>query len=78
MQEGSVSIDLKPFHVVCHRREIEGRLVTQTYSIYVNNECYLKPPRGKKLSRREAYWICAFLNGDTTSKYAPRSIPKAA
>lgn len=55
---------LKPFHVVRHRREEGGRMVTTTHSIYENNKPYLKPPRGKKLSQREARWIVAFLNGD--------------
>ncbi len=56
---------LKPFHVVQHRRDIGGKLVTQTHSIYENNKPYLKPPRGKTLSRREAKWIVDFLNGDS-------------
>lgn len=50
------------FHVVRHRKEVDGKLVTQTYSIYCNNVPYLKPARGQKLGRREAHWIAGLLN----------------
>jgi hypothetical protein len=35
---------------------------TTTYKVYANNEPYLVPPRGGRLSRREAYWIANLLN----------------
>lgn len=52
---------MSDYHVVQHRREIDGKLVTVTHSVYQDNEPFLKPPRGKKLTRRQANGIANFL-----------------
>lgn len=46
------------FHVVRHYFDD----VLTTYSIFQNDQPYLKPPRGKRLGRRAAYQIARLLN----------------
>lgn len=58
-----------PYHVVRHTIE-DKELIT--YAIYVNNRVYLKPPRGKKLPRWEAYKICDLLNKMPRRKWIER------